>query len=135
MALNPELLRSSFALVIENNPALTTRFYELLFERYPQAKPLFTRNTPEVQQKMLGEALGAVLAHLEDASWLTTTLKGMGTQHEGYGVTREMYDWVGECLIAAMSEAAGDAWTGDMTEAWAEAYGAICSLMWAGYEA
>src|SRR5690242_14195646 len=100
MALDVELLRSSFSLVAEREPALTARFYEVFFSRYPQAKPLFGRNTPQKQQEMLQRALVAVMDHLEDASWLGETLGALGAKHLDYGVTNEMYGWVGECLLA-----------------------------------
>jgi hemoglobin-like flavoprotein len=43
MALNVALLRSSFELVVEREPMLTARFYEVLFARYPQVRKLFFR--------------------------------------------------------------------------------------------
>jgi hemoglobin-like flavoprotein len=132
MALNVALLRSSFELVIDRQPQLTHRFYEILFERYPQAKPLFRRNAPAQQEKMLNDALVAVLDHLEDAPWLSATLKALGAKHVGYGVTDEMYGWVGASLIATLAEAGGPYWTPDLAKAWTEAYGAISGLMQAG---
>ena len=53
MGLNVPLLRSSFDLVIERQPQLAARFYEVLFDRHPQARTLFHRRPPEAQQKML----------------------------------------------------------------------------------
>lgn len=129
MSLNVELLRSSFELVLEREPKVTKRFYEILFDKYPQAKPLFSRNTPEKQQQMLAEALVAVVDHLEDAAWLQDTLHGMGAKHIEYGVTDEMYDWVGASLLATLAEVAGDAWTDELAQAWTAAYGAISGMM------
>ena len=128
MGLNTELLRSSFNLVVEREPAITARFYGIFFDRYPQVVPMFSRNTPEKQQEMLTGALVAVLDHLEDAPWLASTLRTLGRRHEGYGVTPEMYGWVGECLLAAMAEVAGDDWSAEVEQAWVDAYGAIVSL-------
>lgn len=129
MALNVELLRTSFELVATANPAFVSRFYEILFERYPRARPLFPPNGMARQAEMLTSALVAVLDHLEDAPWLQTTLGALGAKHVGYGVTREMYDWVGASLLATLAEVAGPAWTPDLQGAWSEAYGAIASLM------
>jgi len=129
MSLNVALLRKSFALVIERQPKLTTRFYEILFARYPQVRPLFGRTSPDVQAQMLQEALVAVMDHLDDASWLEQNLSAMGRKHVGYGVTPEMYGWVGASLLATLAEAAGAAWTPELEQAWAEAYGAVAGLM------
>ena len=129
MGLNVPLLRSSFDLVIERQPQLTSRFYEILFDRHPQARPLFHSRPIEAQAKMLQKALVAVLDHIEEASWLSETLRGMGAKHLDYGVTEEMYDWVGASLLATLAEVAGDDWTDELHGQWAAAYGAISGLM------
>jgi hemoglobin-like flavoprotein len=129
MPLNAPLLRSSFELVVQRQPQLVHRFYEILFERYPTVKPLFNRNAPARQEQMLTEALVAVIDHLEDAAWLTGTLQQLGAKHRGYGVTPEMYGWVGDSLLATLAEVAGKDWTPQLAAAWTEAYGAIASLM------
>lgn len=122
-------LRSSFQLVVEREPLVLERFYEVLFERHPQARPLFGRNSRKAQAQMLTQALVSVLDKIEDAEWLTETLGAMGAKHVGYGVTDAMYDWVGDALLVTLAEVAGDAWTPEVAADWAEAYGAIASLM------
>jgi hemoglobin-like flavoprotein len=102
---------------VDRQPQLTKRFYEILFQRYPQAKPLFTRNSPN---------------HLEDAPWLDVTLKELGARNVGYGVTDEMYGWVRDCLVAALKEAGGPYWTAELEKAWTAAFSAITRLMLAG---
>ena len=46
-----------------------------------------------------------------------------------YGVTKDMYPWVGECLLATLADVLGSSWTKETEKAWTDAYGAICSLM------
>lgn len=134
MALNVPVLRKSLALIVERQPEFTPRFYEILFTRYPQVKPLFGRNSSANQAKMLQEAIVAVMDHVEDAAWLTSTLGSIGVKHVGYGVEDHMYPWVGECLLATLAEISGPAWTSEVEKAWTEAYGAITSLIIAGAE-
>lgn len=129
MALNVELLRDSFAMVVERRPDLTHRFYEILFDKYPQARPLFGRNSRNEQERMLAEALAAVLDHLDDAPWLAETLGALGAKHVDYGVTLEMYDWVGDALLSTLREVAAGDWSEELEQAWTEAYGAIVGLM------
>ena len=131
MSLDPSILRASFDIVIDRRPDLTLRFYEILFAKYPQLQRLFGRDRG-VQSKMLAEALAAVLDHLEDAPWLTKTLGALGAKHVGYGVTNEMYDQVGDALLATLAEVAADDWTALVAEQWTMAFGAIASLMQAG---
>jgi hemoglobin-like flavoprotein len=56
----------------------------------------------------------------------------MGAKHVDYGVTTEMYGWVGESLLATLAEVAGADWTPPLAIAWTEAYGAIAGLMQMG---
>jgi len=132
MSLDIHLLRSSFALVVEREPELTRRFYEILFADYPQTRALFGRHSDRAREQMLRDALVAVVDRLEDTVWLQTTLGTLGRRHTGYGVTAEMYDWVGASLLATLAEIAGDDWTDRHAQVWAEAYGVIASAMQAG---
>lgn len=135
MALNGTLLRSSFQLALERNPQITARFYRILFDKYPQVIPMFRPDRQARQEQMLAQALVAVVEHIDDAPWLASTLSALGSKHVGYGVTAEMYDWVGDALLTALGEAAGSDWLTEHREAWAEAYGAIVSMMRAGESA
>jgi hemoglobin-like flavoprotein len=127
--MNIDRLRSSFDLVVSRDALVIERFYAILFELYPQAKGLFGRNTQKAQAAMLTSALVSVLDKIEDASWLESTLGPLGAKHVGYGVTDEMYDWVGECLLAALAETAGDDWSPELAADWTAAYAAVAGLM------
>jgi DNA-binding winged helix-turn-helix (wHTH) protein/hemoglobin-like flavoprotein len=130
--LEPLLLKESFHTIVERAPSLTHRFYEILFGRFPEAKSLFVRNTPSKQERMLADALTAIIDHLEDAPWLESTLLKLGARHAEYGVTDEMYEWVGSCLMTTLAEFAGEQWTPRVSRAWTDAYAAISGLMLAG---
>jgi hemoglobin-like flavoprotein len=132
MGLNVKVLRESFELVVERSPNVTRRFYEILFERYPQTREMFPESRRSNQEAMLTEALVAVMDHLEDAPWLSSTLQGLGAKHVSYGVTDEMYGWVGDSLLRTLAEVAGPAWSPETEQAWSDAYGAIAGLMQAG---
>jgi hemoglobin-like flavoprotein len=132
MSLNVPLLRSSFELVIDRQPELTPRFYEIMFSRYPQVQPLFGRNARKQQAEMLQQALVAVMDHLDDAAWLTGTLEAMGRKHIDYGVTNEMYAYVGDSLLSTLAEVAGADWSPELQQAWSDAYAAIAGLMQQG---
>jgi hemoglobin-like flavoprotein len=130
--MNPALLRASFELVITRQPLLVRRFYQILFERYPQAMPLFAHTTSARQEKMLAEALVAVIDHLEDAAWFESTMLALGERHAAYGVTDVMYAWVGDALLATLAEAAGEAWSDELARQWTLAYQAIAGTMQKG---
>ena len=129
MGLNVDLLRTSFALVVEREPEVTHRFYDVLFEKYPQVKPLFGKRSRADQERMLRDMLVAIVDHVEDGSWLQNQLGALGAKHLDYGVKPEMYAWVADSLLTTLKEVAGDAWTPEIEETWTQAYGAIAGLM------
>lgn len=129
--MDKELLTESLLLVDGQEQLLTPRFYDILFTRYPDVRPMFSADI-RPQAQMLRGAIIAVLDHLDDAAWLEDTLGSLGRRHAGWGVTASMYDAVAECMIAAMTELGGPAWTPEMTAAWTEALGAVAALMQAG---
>ena len=129
MGLNVTLLRTSFDMVLEREPSLTRRFYDNLFARYPATREMFFRSPRATQEKMLADALVAVIDHLEDAPWLAEKLGAIGAKHVDYGVKPEMYGWVGEALLATLADVAGPDWSEDLAREWGAAYGAITSLM------
>jgi hemoglobin-like flavoprotein len=132
MPLKVDLIRTSLELVLEREPNLTHRFYARLFARHPEVKPLFGGRSAEQQEKMLQDAIVAVVDHIEDAGWLTDTLGGLGRQHVDYGATEPMYAWVGACLVETLGEVAGDDWSDAHAAAWSEALAAVSQLMLAG---
>ncbi|MDP2316128.1 MAG: globin domain-containing protein [Pseudomonadota bacterium] len=127
-----DLLSQSIGWAVEREPVITRRFYEILFERYPQVRPLFGRNASDAQARMLQDAIVAALDHIEDGPWLTDTLGAIGAKHVSYGVTDEMYGWVGESLIASLAELCGDRWTDGHGAAWGRVYGSLTDLALAG---
>jgi hemoglobin-like flavoprotein len=129
MSLNVELLQSSFEQVKPAATQLTSRFYELIFTDYPDLKPLFAHtDMPEQRQKLL-QSLVLVVENLREPEVLSSSLKGLGTRHVQYGVLPAHYPSIGQCLIKALQETAGAAWTPEMQQAWIEAYGAVTALM------
>jgi hemoglobin-like flavoprotein len=130
--MNVTLLRTSFAALTPRATELVDRFYAILFERYPQVRPLFAHTNFPEQKKHLVQALALVVANLEKGDFLKSTLGGLGAKHVRYGVRDEHYAAVGECLLAAMAEIAGTIWTDELRREWTGAYGAVASMMQAG---
>ena len=125
--IDTRLLRQTLELTLARDDTFPRRFYELLFAAHPDAKPLFHRSTPGALQKMFAQKLSAIVDHLDDPKWLGRELGTLAANHAGYGVTPEMYGWVGEALIATLREACADVWTDDAERAWTDAYASITS--------
>ena len=118
--------------LVMSTPDLVEQFYGILFERYPQVKPLFGVRSQESQAKMLGEMLVTLMDRLDEQEWVRETLLAAGRRHEGYEVTAQMYPWVGECLIEAMRRNAEE-WDDALEQGWVSLYGVITELMLEGH--
>lgn len=123
--MNERLLRETLEITLARDDSFPQRFYTLLFEAHPHVRGMFTRNSPGAQNKMFAQKLAAIVDHMNDPAWLDRELRGIVVSHASYGVTQEMYDWVGTALITTLREACGDAWTAEAEQAWSEAYAAI----------
>ena len=134
VALDVDALRSSFELVIARSPQMTTRFYEVLFQQHPEARPLFGTSL-EAQQEMLTRTLVAVIDRVEDGVWLEGMLRSLGAKHLDYRVTDEMYPWVTGALLTTLAEIAAEEWTPRVALAWSDALDTISRLMIEGARA
>lgn len=131
-ALDAPALCDSFRLAVERMPALGDRFYDKLFARHPAIALLFRRDTPRAQSAMFLSTLMSIVDHLEDAPWLAQHLAALGAQHADYGITDNMYAWVGSCLIDTLAEGVGPGWNARIQHAWETAFTAISEHMLAG---
>lgn len=132
MALQTDLLTTSFALLRENEAEFTQAFYGSLFADYPEVKPLFTTTDMQEQAKKLFASLVLVVNNLTKPEALTPALTGLGTRHVKYGVLPEHYPLVGSTLLKSMATTLKDQWTPEVEAAWTDAYGAITEIMLAG---
>ena len=125
---NAQLLQDNLELVVSRDPDLMLIFYGFLFERYPEVKPLFGRNSREEQAKMLTEAVAMLVAKVDDPEFVRTTMLSVGEKHVDYGVEDHMYPWVGECLVATLQQVSAEAWTPELETAWTETLNAISGI-------
>lgn len=132
MALNVELLQSSFALVAPSADDLADYFYDRLFSDFPAVVPLFDGVEMPDQKKKLLASLKLVVENLRRPDVLAPALKDMGLRHVDYGAQEAHYPAVGQTLLKSLAHVAGDAWNPELTEAWAEAYSVVADLMLAG---
>jgi hemoglobin-like flavoprotein len=126
---NVRILRDTLELTLARDDSFPTKFYLRLFEAHPEAKPLFHRSTPGAQNKMFAQKLTALVDHLDEPAWLGRELSTLAANHVSYGVTPQMYPWVGEALIATLAEACGDAWTPEAEQAWKDAYASLVTAI------
>ena len=133
LGLNVPALEKSFNLIAPQAEEVVARFYELLFERYPDVEPMFANTTPEKQQKMLLASLKLVMSNLNNVDKLAKALTTLGEKHEKYGAIEAHYGAVASTLIDTMKEFAGRAWTKEVNQAWSHALETIANVMLGAY--
>jgi methyl-accepting chemotaxis protein len=132
MGLDVQTLEESFDLVAPQGDELMRRFYDRLFEIAPTAKALFENVEMDRQRQALLNMLIVLRESLHDLDDIAPDLRDLGARHVGYGARPEHYPFVGEALIGAMTDVAGEAWKPEYTAAWQEAYVVVKDVMLSG---
>ena len=132
MALDVDKLEESFDLVAPQGDELMRTFYDNLFETAPGVRPLFENVNMDRQRRALLNMLLVLRQSLRDLDDIVPQLEKLGARHVGYGANPEHYPVVGEVLIGAMAQVAGDAWKPEYTSAWQQAYGVVQEVMLTG---
>lgn len=132
-ATRTERIRASFDLVAPRSAKLMDTFYGLLFERYPQVRPLFPADMSG-QKQHLTAAVALVVKHADNLAALEPALMEMGERHVRYGAKAEYYPLVGATMLDALAKIAGPAWTDELREDWAWALNSVTAAMIKGAE-
>ncbi|HYG87654.1 MAG TPA: globin family protein [Azospirillum sp.] len=122
------LVRESFAHVLPIREQAAELFYNRLFEIAPETRALFKGDMRSQGAKLM-VALAAVVNSLDRLDDILGTVQAMARRHVHYGVTEEQYGTVGEALLWTLQRGLGEAFTPDLKEAWATAYGALSTVM------
>lgn len=134
LGLNIDLLETTFNALAPSGEKLVKRFYQELFKRYPDVKPLFGKGSIATQQKKLLSSLKLVISSLRNPPALQQALMDLGAKHEGYGAVAEHYGAVAETMLDVMEEFAGDLWTLEVNDAWSDALNLVATTMLEGYK-
>ena len=132
MTLDLEALETSFDLVAPRGDELMDAFYARLFAAAPAVKPLFAHTDMRRQKAMLLAALVLLRKSLRDLDAIVPKLHELGARHVAYGAQPGHYPVVGQALIGAMAEVAGDAWRPEHERAWAAAFAVVAGAMLEG---
>ncbi|MCP8970774.1 NO-inducible flavohemoprotein [Ectobacillus ponti] len=125
-----EVVKATLPIVLEHGEAITTRFYQRMFENHPELRNVFNQTHQRTghQPKALANAVYAAAAHIEDMSGIMPALERIGQKHRSLQIKPEQYPIVGENLLAAIKETLGDAATDEILDAWADAYEVISDV-------
>jgi methyl-accepting chemotaxis protein len=129
-----ELVEETFSKLADSGDKLVEAFYSLLFERFPEVKPMFANVDQKEQEKKLLSGLALVVNNIRKPDVLGPALRNLGKNHQKYGAVAEHYPAVAEVLLEVMSEFAGDLWTEEVNQAWTNAINTVATAMLEAYE-
>lgn len=129
-----EILEETFAKLADHGGALVEKFYNELFSRYPDVKPMFANVDQKEQEKKLLSGLALVINNIRKPEVLGPALTNLGKNHQKYGAVAEHYPAVAETMLDVMEEFAGELWTDEVKQAWSNALNTVATAMLEAYE-
>lgn len=126
-----EIVKATAPLVGENAVKITSTFYPILFEDYPETKVMFNQSHQRDggQPKALAAAVVAYALNIDNLGALGGAVEEMAERHASLNIRPEHYPMVGASLIKAIGQVLGDAVTPEIAEAWTEAYGFLAHVL------
>ncbi len=122
-------VQDSFELVRPIRAEAAALFYDRLFALDPSARALFAGADLRAQGEKLMGTLGFVAAALRRPGAVLGAVADLARRHAGYGVRERHYESVGEALLWTLEQGLGAAFTPELREAWAAAYGLLSGAM------
>jgi hemoglobin-like flavoprotein len=123
-----DLVCDSAAAVDDILEDFAAAFYTRLFRVRPDFKPMFSAD-PTVQASKLAMELRRIVSALRDPVRFQRQVRTLGARHGRYGVEAEHYDATGHVLLDAFEQELGAAFTPELHDAWAAAWGTIAAVM------
>ncbi|MCW4153345.1 NO-inducible flavohemoprotein [Halomonas sp. 18H] len=125
------LIAQTAPVVAEHLNTITAHFYPLMFERYPEVKPLFNQahQANGGQPRALASSVLAYVQLRQDPARAREVLEGVVNKHVSLNIRPDQYPIVGECLMAAIGDVLGDAVTPEIADAWGALYQELADLL------
>jgi hemoglobin-like flavoprotein len=123
-----QLVQDSAAAVDSILEPFAEAFYANLFRAYPSVRPMFSTE-PAVQAGKLAGELRRIVGALTAPERFARQVRTLGERHVRYGAQPAHYEAVGATLLQTFHEQLGEAFTPELHDAWAIAYGTVAALM------
>ncbi|MDG1875715.1 MAG: NO-inducible flavohemoprotein [Mariniblastus sp.] len=125
-----EIVKAITPLVADNAEAITSRFYQLMFEGNPEVKAFFNQAHQHSggQQKALAGAICAYFSNIDNLHVLGPAIEVVAQKHCSLNILPEHYPIVGKHLLLAIKDVMGEAATGEIIDAVTEAYEALAKI-------
>jgi nitric oxide dioxygenase len=126
------LIKATVPLLETGGEALTRHFYKLMFNEYPEVRPLFNQahQASGAQQHALANGILMYAKHVDRLEALGPLVAQVVNKHVSLQILPEHYPIVGTCLLRAIREVLGEEIaTDEILAAWGEAYGMLANVL------
>ncbi|MFR0672692.1 NO-inducible flavohemoprotein [Enterobacterales bacterium AW_CKDN230030176-1A_HGKHYDSX7] len=126
------IIKATVPLLETGGEALTTHFYAMMLDEYPEVRPLFNpaHQASGAQPRALANAVLMYARHIDRLEQLGGLVGQIINKHVALQILPEHYPIVGTCLLRAIREVLGeDIATPAVVEAWAAAYQQLADLL------
>ena len=120
-------VESTAPILQEHGLAITSHFYDNLFEKHPEVKPMFSSETGLQAERLAGAVL-AYAKNIRNLDALGPAVQKMAAAHVSAGVQPAHYDVVGTQLLESIDVVLGGV-DASILEAWGAAYDQLASIM------
>jgi hemoglobin-like flavoprotein len=121
-------VKSSFAALKPLADQVASIFYGRLFEIDPSLRPLFKGDMTQQGRKLM-QMIGAAVDGLDRLETIVPAVQALGIRHAAYGVMDRDYDTVGGALLWTLEQGLGAAFSVEIRNSWAAAYGLLAETM------
>ncbi|MFD2265209.1 NO-inducible flavohemoprotein [Lacibacterium aquatile] len=126
-----EIVKATAPVVAENALAITSTFYPILFQDFPEVRAVFnqTHQGGGAQPKALANAIIAYAANIERFEQIKPALRGIVEKHVSLNIAPHQYEAVGASLMKAIGKVLGAAVTDEVADAWGAAYWQLAEFL------
>jgi len=115
------IIKSTAPLLCEHGNAIAIRTYDILFEKYPQTKLLFSK-APKNQAHKLATVIIDYCENIDNIEALSEKLDIVAERHVKMDVHPGHYTMMGHALMQGIKEVLQDEATDEIMAAWKTAY-------------
>ncbi len=126
------IVKATVPLLETGGEALTTHFYRIMLNEYPEARALFNQAHQQqgTQPRALANAVLQYARHIDNLGALGQLPAQIIQKHVSLQILPEHYPMVGTCLLRAIREVLGEAIATDaVIDAWGAAYWQLANIL------
>lgn len=126
------IVKATIPLLESGGEALTTHFYRMMLDEYPQVRPLFNpaHQASGDQPRALANGVLMYARHIDHLEQLGDLVARIVNKHVALQILPEHYPIVGTCLLRAIREVLGaEIATDEVLDAWGRAYQQLADIL------